>query len=300
MPQPAFIPSMAAISAKPNILRSGLPLGAGSTVNGDVQAGPAPSYLGPEVLINVGTRACYQFSDVYCYAGAPTGAAPAVSAAFATNLANNHQSASLGAQAMTYGRGGIQFTAAGGAATQAINFNVADVWPSGNQADNFVSTIWLGLNGGQPAAGTNCLLFTYPDGSTWNIVDGVYTFKPINQPAIPVANVPYYSNVPLQLGYELDLQSGAYDVVLYVNGQVASSTSYNTAYVPPGSWPATFGFGPNSTTEADQFAYTAMRFYLEDLTQSQNAGYNVAAADYLMNYTDLVSQYTTGLYPTAP
>lgn len=307
MPQPFYLPALADIPAKPNIIRAGLPLASGASVNGltnDADGGPA-QYLAVEPIINLGTTACYQFSDPYCY---NAGANPPLAAAVALDLSNNQHTCSTTGGPMTYANGGFVFTATNatdGTSTpnsQGITFLPGDLMPAANINHYFLSTIWLAF-AAVPAATVNALLFTYPDGSTWSIVNGVFTFTPIGQAAIPVTMAHWNFNAaePLQLGYSRDPATngtGTYSVSIYINGQVENTVNYTTAYTPDATPPEFIGFGPNATAAASLAAYTALRLYMEDTTISFFESSMVVGADYLLNVEDITQEMATNSLPS--
>lgn len=305
MTQPAYLPALAGISKKPNIIRSGLPLASGSVVATVVQPGPAAPYLAVEPIINLGTTACYQYGDPYCYSEGPT---PQLNAPAALDLSNNQNTCSVGTGPMTYANGGFVFTATNATdgtstpAAQSITFTGTNLMPTAQVNDHYVSTMWLAFVA-VPANTVNALVFTYPDGSTWSIVAGVLTFKPVGQAAIPVTMAHWTFNAarPLQLGYSRDAATngtGTYSVTIYINGQAEATVNYTTAYTPLATPPTTIGFGPGATAAASLAAYSALRFYMEDTTISGNPSAMVVGADYLLNVEDIVSLMAGNALPS--
>lgn len=305
--QPFYLPTLADINAKPSIIRGGLPLASGATVAGQVEAGTSAPWFASEPLINLGTRACYHFSDPYCYSG---GSSPALGTAIASDLANGNNVCSTTKGPMIYGNGGFLFTATNATngtsdpEPQGIIFTGTDLFPTAEVSNHFVNSIWIATPSGAPTGSVNTLLFTYPDGSTWSIVNGVFTFTPVGQAAIPVPNASITGGVtttkPLQFGYSIDAAtdgSSQYSVSVYTNGQKVSTTNYATAYTPASPAPSVVGFSPDATNPAALFAYTALRVYVENTTVSGNNPAVVIAADWLFNQNDLVEELSANQLP---
>lgn len=303
--EPFYLPALADISPKPNILRAGLPVAVGTIVNGVTTAGPAPRWFAAEPLINLGTRGCYHFSDPYCYSD---GANPSSNTSVADDLASTTKSASTAGGPMTFANGGFVFTAtnatdgSGVAASQGIVFTGTDLFPTAEVADHFVSSIWISFPGSVPANTVNSLLFTYPDGSTWSLVAGVLTFTPVGQAPISIATGNVTGGIvadrPLQLGYSIDAATDGtsqYSVSVYTNGQKVSTTNYATAHTPV--TPPLVGFSPNATVATALASYSAMRVYVENTTVSGNDPGVVIATDWLINNNDMLSEILSDTLP---
>lgn len=306
MSKPNYLPGLPVVNPRPNFLRSGLPIASGATVDSVTLPGPLPPYLAVEPLINPGTTACYMFGDAYCYSG---GATPVLGQAIALDLANNQHTCSTAPGPMTYDNGGFVFTATNATdgtatpATQGITFKGTDLQPTAQVNDYYVSTIWIAPTTA-PASTDNGLIFTYPDGSTWAMVDGVLTFTPVGQTAIALDMSVYTWNatLPLQLGYSIGApmdSSNKYSVTLYLNGApVDEATDMSTVYTPAATPPTLIGFGPNATATGSLYAFKALRFYMEDVTVSGVDPSVVVAADYVFNYEDVIQFMANDNFPT--